>query len=90
MITASQIREQLIEKATDNEEFRTRLLDDPQATVEDEFGITFPEGFSVEVHEESATEAHLVLPPVAKLTEADLQGVAGGGAGCVGTSCAWV
>ena len=89
MITASQIREQLIEKATNDAEFRTRLVDDPRATVEAEFGVTLPEGFSFEVHEASATEAHLVLPPVAKLTEADLQGVAAAGAGCVGTSCAW-
>lgn len=87
MITASQMRERLIEKATNDGEFRKRLVDDPRTTVEREFGVSFPENFSVEVHEESATEAHLVLPPHGRLDEADLKGVAAAG-GCAG-DCLW-
>ena len=33
---------------------------------------------SVEVHEESGTTAHLVLPPDSKLSQNDLEKVAGG------------
>ena len=40
--------------------------------------MTIPEGFNVEVHEDSATTAHLVLPPSPKLTEAELAMAAGG------------
>ena len=32
----------------------------------------------MEVHEDSATTAHLVLPPSPKLTEAEMANVAGG------------
>jgi len=88
MITASQMRERLIEKATNDGEFRKRLVGDPRTTIEKEFGVTFPESFSVTVHEESSTRAHLVLPPDSRLDEADLKGVAAAG-GCAG-DCAWV
>lgn len=88
MITASQMRERLIEKATNDGEFRQRLVDDPRTTVEAEFGVTFPENFSVTVHEESSSTAHLVLPPDGRLDEADLKGVAAA-SGCHG-ECIWV
>ena len=87
MITASQMRERLIEKATNDGAFRKRLVDDPRTTVEQEFGVSFPDDFSVTVHEESSTEAHLVLPPDGRLGEADLRGVAAAG-GCAG-DCLW-
>ena len=32
----------------------------------------------IQVHEESSTSAHLVLPPASKLNTTDLQAVAGG------------
>ena len=37
-----------------------------------------PASLSIGVHEESSTTAHLVLPPDSKLSESDLQAVAGG------------
>ena len=89
MLTASEAERLLIEKASNDSEFRTRLLDNPRNTIEEEFGVTLPEGFSVRVHEQSATETHLVLPPDPRLSIDDLQLVAGGGAGCVGTECVW-
>ncbi len=81
MISVSEARERLIEKASTDDAFRTRLVNDPGKTVEEEFGVTLPDGFSIKVHEQSSTEAHLVLPPAAKLEEKDLSLVAGGG-GC--------
>ena len=44
----------------------------------DALGIDLPDSVSIEVHEESATAAHLVLPPSPALTEADLEGIAAG------------
>lgn len=81
MIPVNEARERLVEKASTDNGFRTRLLDDPKKTVEAEFGVTLPEGFSLHVHEQSSTQAHLVLPPDSKLGEEDLRKVAGAG-GC--------
>ena len=62
---ASEIREHLVSKACSDEAFRESLLSDPKAAIEAELGITFPEDFTVEVHEEMRDTSHLVLPPVA-------------------------
>ncbi len=66
-------------KAVEDEEFRSRLLTDARSVMEDELDMSIPDGFNIEVHEESATTAHLVLPPSAALTEENLRSVAGGG-----------
>ncbi len=79
MTTATELKTQILTKADEDNEFRARLLTDPKATISAETGVTIPEGFNVLVHENSATTAHLVLPPSPKLSEADLQMVAGGG-----------
>ena len=76
--TASEIRLALIEKAGENKEFRTRLLDDPKSAIESEFDISVPEGFTLNVHEGSADTAHLVLPPNPSLTTEQLTATAGG------------
>lgn len=81
MVTASEATERLIEKASNDSTFRDQLIADPGKTVEEEFGITLPDGFSIEVHEQSAKAAHLVLPPSGRLGEEDLAAVAGAG-GC--------
>ncbi len=80
-VTQEELRAELIEKAAEDDAFRARLIDDPKAVIEDVLGSPVPESVSVMVHEESATEAHLVLPPSARLGEADLQAVAGGSSG---------
>lgn len=55
-------------KAAEDDDFRARLIVDPRAAVEEETGIRFPDGYRLHVHEESATDAHLVLPPNPKLS----------------------
>ena len=65
-------------KAVEDMEFRTRLLADPKSVMEDELNLSIPDDFNVQVHEENATTAHLVLPPSAVLSEAELQAVSGG------------
>ena len=78
MKTATELKTQLLTKAAEDGDFRTRLLADPNATISSETGVTIPEGFHVAVHEDSRTTAHLVLPPSPALTEADLAMAAGG------------
>ena len=77
-MTVSQLREHLIDKATEDSEFRSRLMADPRAAIKAETGVTVPSGFNVEVHEDTADTSHLVLPPSARLGEADLVHAAGG------------
>ena len=78
METVSEMREKIVVKAMKDADFRSRLLSDPKGTVGQELGVTIPESISIDVHEESATSAHLVLPPNSKLSEEDLKAVAGG------------
>ena len=78
MATATEMKAQILTKATVDGEFRARLIADPKAAISAETGAAIPDGFAVVVHEDSATTAHLVLPPSPELTDAELEAVAGG------------
>ena len=83
METPTQMQARIIGKAAQDAEFRARLLSDPKGAVGDELGITIPQSLAIQVHEETAETAHLVLPPESKLGEGDLQAVTGGMFGLV-------
>ncbi len=87
MVSMKEARDRLIEKASSDDAFRTLLINDPRKAVEEEFGVTLPDSFSVTVHEQSPTEAHLVLPPAVKLEERDLKLVSGGLPWCSSGGC---
>ena len=78
MTTATEMKNAILSRAAEDGEFRARLIADPKAAISAEVGMAIPEGFAVVVHEDSATTAHLVLPPSPQLTEAELEAVAGG------------
>ena len=78
MKSEQELREHVLTKATADEGFRERLVADPRGTVEQECGVQFPAGYRLEVHEESATTTHMVLPASARLSERELEAVAGG------------
>ena len=78
MTTATELKSQILSRAAEDTEFRARLIADPKEAISAEIGADVPDGFSVAVHEDSATTAHLVLPSLDKLTEAELEKVAGG------------
>jgi hypothetical protein len=78
MTTATEMRDAILRRAAADGEFRARLIADPKVAISDETGATLPDGFNVVVHEDSATTAHLVLPPSPELTDAELELVAGG------------
>ncbi len=77
-MTATEIREHLVSKACSDEAFRGLLVSDPKAAIKAELGVTLPEDFTIEVHEEMQDTSHLVLPPTAGLNEAELQRATGG------------
>lgn len=76
-MTASDLRDRLIAQASDSDDFRERLVADPKAVLRDDYGIVVPESVRFHVHEDDATNAHLVLPRSKRLTEAELQGASG-------------
>ena len=78
MTTATELKTQILTKADEDSDFRARLLTDPKAAISTELGTAIPEGFNVLVHEDSATTAHLVLPPSQQLNEAELEKATGG------------
>ncbi len=78
METAKEMQARIVGKAAEDSDFRARLLSDPKGAIEQELGVTIPASLSVEVHEESGATAHLVLPPDSKLSEGEMQTVAGG------------
>ncbi len=79
MQTAAEIEAQLKAKADEDEAFRARLLQDPRRAIEEVTGMTVPETFTVHVHEESATEFHLILPPAGgRVSDQELREAAGG------------
>ena len=75
MQSPNEMRMKIVGKATGDAEFRARLLSDPKAAIGQELGVAIPASLSVEVHEESGTTAHLVLPPDSKLSQDDLDKV---------------
>ena len=72
MQTMSDMRAQLQARAAEDEAFRAQLLADPKSAIAAEFGIAIPDNFSIHVHEDSTTAAHIVLPMSDRLAEAEL------------------
>ena len=80
-MTQAEMQSKLIAKAQAEPEFRSQLVADPKATIEGLIGLELPEAINLQVHEDSATSFHLVLPPSGQLTEDELATVFAGGWG---------
>lgn len=79
MQTAVEIETKLKAKADEDEVFLARLLEDPHTAIKEVTGLTVPENFSIHVHEESATDFHLVLPPAGRsLSDQEMREASGG------------
>jgi hypothetical protein len=77
------IDKQILAKAMKDEAFRQQLLSHPKATLERELGVTLPAGLTIQVHEDTPTTRHLVLPRPAprdtgEVADTELADVAGG------------
>jgi hypothetical protein len=81
----AEMERRLVERSLQDDDFRSRLLADPRAAVEQELGVRLPEGMRVEAVEESTDTIYLVLPPTSQagqptgeLSDQELEAVAGG------------
>lgn len=80
--TREELDDLIRERLAADPAFRDALLADPRGTVSALVGVDLPDLVTVEVHEESLTSVHLVLPPSPTrdaLSDDDLELVAGGG-----------
>lgn len=78
METRDSMLQKLIAKSEEDTDFRGRLLANPRAALKEALDIEVPDNFDVEIHEDDARTAHLVLPASAELTDTQLQQAAGG------------
>ena len=78
MQSATEVKAHVAMKAAEDDDFRARILADPRAALEAETGLRFPDDYRLHVHEESATDAHMVLPPKPELSREQLDNIAGG------------
>ena len=76
--TMTEMKAHIMAKAAQDGQFRADLVRDPRAVISSELGVLIPENFAIQVHEDSATTAHMVLPLSDQLTDEDLAQVAGG------------
>lgn len=76
--TQEELRAELIAKAAGDDGFRAKLVETPKAAIKEALGLDLPESLTVQVHEETALSAHIVLPPSAGLTDDDLEAIAAG------------
>lgn len=74
----TELEAELIARVADDDAFRASLLRNPREVIQEAIGVTIPEDFTIQVHEENSMTAHIVLPSSGRLTEADLELVAGG------------
>jgi hypothetical protein len=85
---------QLVARAWSDETFKQRLLADPKAVLA-EAGVPVPPNVTLQMHEATPTQIHLVLPPPPperqgdKLSEEELDQVAGGTITLVRWLSAW-
>jgi hypothetical protein len=74
------ISKTVVTKAVSDAAFRDRLVKDPKTTITKELGIEVPQNVSIQLHQNSDTVIHIVLPHTDKaLSEKELAQVAGGG-----------
>lgn len=78
MNTQGSLQQRLLDMAEDDGEFRSRLLSDPRIAIREALDVELPGDFKIVVHEEDVNTAHLVLPPSAEVTDAQLDQVTGG------------
>ena len=71
-MTHEEMQDKIIAKASEDGEFRARLLADPKGAIGELAGAPIPDALNVQVHEESATLFHLVLPPDSRLSEEEM------------------
>jgi len=67
--TRQQLEVHLLRRAAADPDFRDRLLQNPKSVIEAEIGLRFPDGLTVQVHEEKLNQLHVVLPVDLRISE---------------------
>lgn len=77
---SNEMQYQLIARATEDPEFRARLVADPNDAIKQEFGIDVPDHARIQVHESDMSVLHIALPISAnvELDEERLEAIAAG------------
>ena len=72
------LRQQLIQRAQTDEAFRAEFLKDPVSVLQ-KHGVEVPPGIKIKVLEDTGNTFHIVIPKrQGELSDAELDGVAGG------------
>ena len=80
-MSRGQMQDLLMQFASADDGYRSKLIENPRYVVENQFGYEIPEGVDVKAVIETADTAYIVVPHVAgegELDDADLERVAGG------------
>jgi len=77
-IDRTSIDQAIADRIAAQPDFRSALVNDPRAALSDLVGMPIPEHIRITVHEESMSDIHLVISSDARLSETDLELVAGG------------
>ena len=62
MQTASEMQAHPSQKASEEMDFRRKLLDDPKGVISQELGITIPESLEIIVRQNGLNTIHLAIP----------------------------
>ena len=81
---AEKMRAEITRKAIEDPKFRARLIEDPKAVANEEFGFIIPEHIKVIVHESKIDELHFALPVSSEaMTDEQLDQIAAGLCCCI-------
>lgn len=63
VLSAEALKNQVIQKAWEDADFKQRLLTDPKAALQEVMGINLPDSITLKTVEEGSNEFYLVIPP---------------------------
>ena len=81
MDSVSELGARLTERASIDGDFRSRLLSDPKAAVQEELGVEVPDEVDIKVHENDMQTVHVALPAT-DLAEEQLEAISAGRCCC--------
>lgn len=81
MDTVGELSARLTERASVDGDFRSRLLSDPKAAVQEELGVEVPDEVAIQVHENDMQTVHVALPAT-DLAEEQLEAISAGRCCC--------
>ena len=77
MLNSQQIKDQILSKADDDLEFRSRLVAEPRKAVAEVTSLDLPPDLEIVVLEDTTSSVNLVLPTFQRLSADDLEAVSG-------------